>query len=173
MQIPVLVAVIVLGLCACVTDVQRGRIPNLLTFGGALAAIAYHFAAGGVTGGLSSLGGWLAGAALFFPFFVLRGMGGGDVKLLAAFGAWLGPTGALWAGLYAAVLGGIAALVVALAKGYTRQAFTNIFSLLMFWRVSGIKPLPALTLHAGKGPRLAYALPITAGALASIWFPLR
>ena len=173
MQFPVLVAVIGIGLCACITDLRHGRIPNVLTFGGALAAVAYHLATGGWSGGLSSIGGWLAGAALFFPFFALRGMGGGDVKLLAAFGAWLGPMTAVWAALYAGVIGGVAALAVALAQGYTRQAFANILSLVMFWRVSGIKPLPELTLHAGKGPRLAYALPITAGALASIWFPLR
>ena len=173
MQIVILSAVVVIGVLACAHDLKRGRIPNWLTFGGALAAILYHFFAGGLGGGLSSIGGWLAGAALFFPFFVLRGMGGGDVKLLAAFGAWLGPLGAVWAGLYAALLGGVAAIAVALATGYTKQAFSNIWGLLLFWRVAGVKPLPALTLHAGKGPRLAYALPIFAGALASLWFPLR
>jgi prepilin peptidase CpaA len=173
MRLPVLLAVVSIGLCACTTDLRRGRIPNVLTFGGALAAVAYHLATVGWWGGLSAGGGWLVGAALFFPFFALRGMGGGDLKLLAAFGAWLGPLTVVWAGLYTAIIGGVAALVVALLQGYARQAFANVLALVMFWRVSGIRPLPELTLHAGKGPRLAYALPMTAGALASLWFPLR
>ena len=45
------------------------------------------------------VGGWLLGAALFFLIFALRGMGAGDVKLLAAVGAWLGPAQVIWVAL--------------------------------------------------------------------------
>ena len=55
--------------------------------------------AGGLPGLGLSLGGWLVGCALFLPWFLLRGMGAGDVKLLAALGAWLGPRDALWIAL--------------------------------------------------------------------------
>ena len=46
---------------------------------------------------------WVLGAALFFPFFALGGMGAGDVKLLAALAAWLGPADAVYLAMFAAI----------------------------------------------------------------------
>jgi prepilin peptidase CpaA len=116
-----------------------------------------------------SLAGCLVGGALFFPFFALKGLGAGDVKLMAAVGAWLGPIGALWASLYAAVAGGVLALGVALARGYTRRMLSNLWHLIVFWRIVGIRPAPHLTLQTGHSPRLPYALPITVGVLVALW----
>ena len=81
---------IVLGIVAAVWDLKSRRIPNFLTFGGALAAILVHGYVEGLSGAGWSVAGWLVGAAFFMPFFALGGMGAGDVKLLAALGAWLG-----------------------------------------------------------------------------------
>ena len=76
---------------ACVTDLRTRRIPNVLTFGAALAGLLYQFVSGGIDGlGHAALG-WLVGAVIFILPFALGGLGGGDVKLLAALGAWLGP----------------------------------------------------------------------------------
>ena len=84
------------GLAACVTDFRSRRIPNVLTFGASAAAVVFS----GVTNGWAGLGwalaGWGVGCALFLPWFLLGGMGAGDVKLLAALGAWAGPGTALW-----------------------------------------------------------------------------
>src|SRR5262245_28945235 len=110
------------GITACVTDLRSRRIPNVLTFGAAGAALVY----GAMTGGWTGLGnaalGWLIGALAFIVPFALGGLGGGDVKLLAAIGAWLGPAGAIWVALYAGVAGGVMAIGVALATGYLRRA---------------------------------------------------
>ena len=59
----------------------------------------------------SGVGGWLLGAALFFPMFALRGMGAGDVKLLAAVGAWLGPAQVVWWRSDTSIAGGVLGLV--------------------------------------------------------------
>ena len=67
---------------------------------------------------MASAGGWLLGIALFFPFFALGGLGGGDVKLLGALGAWLGPTAVFHVGLYSAIAGGVMASLVAFRAGY-------------------------------------------------------
>ena len=91
------------------------------------------------------------------------------MKLLGAVGAWLGPTDALWVGLYTGVAGLILALAVSLATGYLRTAVTNVVVLLVFWRVNGVRPLPELTLEHARGPRLAYALLILAGTVSTIW----
>jgi prepilin peptidase CpaA len=146
---------LLVAFAACVTDVRSRRIPNLLTFGAAAAAVIFHAGVDGVAGFGTAIGGWVAGTVLFLPFFVLGGMGAGDVKLLGALGAWLGPREALWVAMYASLAGGVMAVAVALARGY--------------WFLVGPQPMPGLTLERSEGPRLAYALPIFAGAVVAIW----
>ena len=165
-------AVLGLSALACGFDVRTRHIPNLLTLGGALLALAYGISTNGTAGLLSSALGWGTGFALFLPFFLLGGMGAGDVKLIACLGAWLGPTSAMWLALYAAMAGGVMGVMVALATGYLRQAVANVSLLLLFWQTSGMKPLPALTLAEGRGPRLPYAVPIAVGAVALLWLPM-
>jgi len=163
------IVVLAVGAAASWCDLRTKRIPNALTFGGAAAAVVYSLAAQGAGGLWVSVAGWFVGAALFMPLFALGGMGAGDVKLLACFGAWLGPVAALWIALYGAVAGGVMALAIALITGYFGMAVLNLQMLFAHWREAGIKPLPALTLEGSRGPRLPYALPIAAGAVAAIW----
>jgi prepilin peptidase CpaA len=113
--------------------------------------------------------GLVVGLLVFFPFFALGGMGGGDVKLMAALGAWVGWQAIVWTALYGAVAGGALALVVAVGHGYLRQALSNIGGLLLFWSAQGIRPMPALTLEHGAGPRLPYAIPIFVGLVVALW----
>jgi hypothetical protein len=76
---------------------------------------------------------------------------------------------ALRIGLWSALAGGVLAIVVALAHGYAGQALRNVWLLLTYWRVSGIKPVDALTLDKGTGPRLAYAVPLMIGLVVALW----
>jgi prepilin peptidase CpaA len=154
---------------ACVADVRTRRIPNVLTFGAAALGFGFHGLTGGLTGLGSALAGWAIGTALFLPIFALRGMGGGDIKLLGGIGAWLGPADALFVGLYGAIAGGVLALTVAVARGYLRTALSNLYFLAVSWRVGGVRPLPELTLETSKSPRLAYAVPVFAGLAVTLW----
>jgi prepilin peptidase CpaA len=156
-------------LVAVVFDVATRRIPNLLTFGAAVAAVLVHGYSSGLAGAGLALAGWLVGAALFFPIFALGGMGAGDVKLLGALGAWLGPATVLWVGLYSGVAGGVMGLIVAALHGYLGTAFSNIGNLIIYWRVMGPRPAPELTLATHRGPRLAYAVPVLAGLMVALW----
>ena len=158
-----------IALVACVTDIRTRRIPNILTFGGALAGIVFHLVTGGMSGLFLGSSGWVVGVLIFFLPFALGGLGAGDVKLLGALGAWLGPKAIVWVALYTGIAGGIAALAVALARGYFSQAFKNIYLLFMHWRVVGVRPLHEVSLAGGTGPRLAYAVPILCGLLATFW----
>jgi prepilin peptidase CpaA len=163
------VAVSLIAGAAVVSDLRTRRIPNALTFGGAAAALAFAFASSGLTGLGISAAGWLLGATLFFPFFALRGMGAGDVKLLAAIGAWLGPWQVLWVAIFACMAGGVLAIVVSLAHGYLKTAFKNIWLIFTHWRVSGVQPVPGLTLTDAAAPRLAYAVPVAVGLMVTLW----
>jgi prepilin peptidase CpaA len=96
-------------------------------------------------------------------------MGAGDVKLLGALGAWLGPAEVFRVALFSGVIGGAIALAIALDRGYAREAIANISVLFTSWRIEGLRPIPQFTLCNRTRPRLAYALPIVAGAVVVIW----
>jgi prepilin peptidase CpaA len=150
-------------------DVRTRRIPNVLTFGGTIAALVYHVYLGGVAGLGQSAAGWALGIALFLPMFLLRGMGAGDVKLLGAAGAWLGPMGVLYGALYTVLAGGVLALFVGAWHGYLGKAFQNLWVLFGFWRASGVQPVTGLTLADAPGPRLPYGVAIFVGTAAALW----
>jgi len=154
---------------ACFSDLRTRRIPNVLTLSAAGGALLFHFATGGWSAAGWGLAGLFVGALLFFPMFALRGMGAGDVKLLAAVGAWLGPGQVAVVALATSLVGGAIAIVVAVAHGYLRKALTNLYLLLVHWRVAGVQPLPAVTLERAHGPRLAYAFPIAIGTVVTLW----
>ena len=162
-------AVLVLVALAAVTDVRGRRIPNALTFGAAAAALVFHAATGGAAGLGISAGGWALGLAIFFPVFALRGMGAGDVKLLAAVGAWVGPLQVIWVALLTSIVGGVLGVAVALGHGYLRIAIRNLMLLLTHWRMVGLRPMRQVTLDNAPGPRLAYAIPISLGTVMTLW----
>lgn len=163
------VLAIVTASIACVTDLRSRRIPNVLTFSSALAAVLFHAVNGAGPGLWQACAGWAIGIAFFFIPFALGGLGGGDVKLMGALGAWLGPTAAVGLGLYAGVAGGLLAIGVAASTGYLRQALSNVWLILKHWMVVGPRPLDEFTLAKGSGPRVAYALPILVGTVVTIW----
>jgi prepilin peptidase CpaA len=160
---------IAVALVAVIADVRTQRIPNVLTFGAAAVAFLYGFATGGFHGLTTSLLGWVVGVALFFPIFALGGMGAGDVKLLGALAAWLGPGDSVYLALFASIAGGAIALGVSTARGYLRTALSNVWLMLAHWRVAGPSAVPGMTLSDSKAPRLAYAIPIAIGVLCTLW----
>ena len=162
-------AALAVALVACAFDLWRQRIPNALTLGAAAVAFIAALASGGVGGLGSSAAGWLTGLLLFLPFYALGGMGAGDVKLLAAIGAWLGPLATFHTALYAGIAGGVFAVVVAVMRGCMRQTIANVRLLIVHWRVAGLTAEPLLTLETSASPKLPYALPIFAGTVVTLW----
>src|SRR3954467_2743703 len=76
---------------AAALDYRTRKIPNWLTVPSAIAALLFHTVTGGGTGFLWALAGFGVGFVLLILPWTLGGGGMGDVKLLAALGAWLGP----------------------------------------------------------------------------------
>ena len=123
------IAVLALGLGAAVfTDVRTRRIPNWLT--GAIVGAAFGLAfGGGPVTPMRALLGLVVGLALMLPGHIIGATGAGDVKLMAAVGAVVGPDVIFRAFLYSAVAGGVLAVVVAVRRGRlgtTLQATTNL-----------------------------------------------
>ena len=104
------------ALVATVVDIRVRRIPNALT--ATMAGIGVGLAASGVSGislGASALG-FILGFALMMPGHALGATGAGDVKLMAAVGAIVGPALVVSAFLFTAVAGGVLALAVAFRR---------------------------------------------------------
>lgn len=94
------------------TDLACRRIPNYLTLGTALAGLGFQLGWRGWPGLLDGMGGAVLGFLLLLWPYLKGGMGAGDVKALAALGAWLGleHTGALF--IYMGLSGGLIIIAV-------------------------------------------------------------
>lgn len=114
-QILQILLVICVGLfvaIAALWDWRTNRLPNSLTVTAFAAALVFHFIQGAVEGGLRGIGdglltalaGFATGFGILFVLWLIGGGGGGDVKLMGALGAWLGPSPTLWVFLISAVL---------------------------------------------------------------------
>ena len=76
---------------AAVVDLRSRRIPNWLTLSLALTGFVQSFLAMHAVTPWQSVLGLVTGLTLNVGLFALRIRGGGDVKLFAGLGAWLGP----------------------------------------------------------------------------------
>src|SRR5919198_3378786 len=94
-------------------DVRTRRIPNLLTGPAVLLGLVAHLAMGGTAGLSSSALGMAAAGGLLLPGWLMGWMGAGDVKLMAAVGAWLGFPLGVFAALATLMAGGGVAPIVA------------------------------------------------------------
>lgn len=143
---------------AAVIDLRTRRVPNALTM--AMAAIGILIAAMGLgrVGIGASLAGCALGALLMMPGHLFGGTGAGDVKLLAAAGATLGPTLTVKAFVATVIAGGVLALVVAVRRGRLRRTLSATRRLAVGHPDSaGIK-------HPSEDNRFAYAPAIAVGA---------
>ena len=153
---------------ACVSDVRTRRIPNGLVITLALSGLAYSLAIMSPVGGLErALAGSAVGLALWLPFWLVRVLGAGDVKLAAASGAWLGATGIVEASLLAAAAGGILA-VWALARNGGLPAAARRFGAWMITSHATRTFAPEVT---PRERRVPYGVAIAAGAAVAAWFP--
>lgn len=108
------------GTAAIVDDLTRRQISNWIPVSAFAAGLLMQTWQAGWRGAGSALLGTVIGAAVFLIFYLLGGMGGGDVKLMAGFGAVLGVKQLLEASLWTAGCGGLMALGV-IAFSYLRR----------------------------------------------------
>src|SRR5208283_3566265 len=120
---------IVIGVAATVEDLVRRQVSNWICGAALAAGLVLQIAAGGWRGAASALLGAIAGFGVFLVFYLLGGMGGGDVKLMAGFGSILGVHQLLEAALWTAACGGVFA---ALAIG-----FSALRSIVRSWSTRG------------------------------------
>lgn len=146
-------------LAAAAIDVRTRRVPNLLT--GALAITGFVLAAAGIgqVGPTAALLGCLVGVGCMLPGHVFGATGAGDVKLLGAAGALLGPGPTVRAFVFTVMAGGVVALAVAVRRGRLQATLGSLGRLIARKDVAGGER-PAVDNH------FAYAPAIAAGVIA-------
>jgi prepilin peptidase CpaA len=147
-------------LCAVVSDLRRRRIPNAVAASVFLVGIGMRGFEGGIRAFLSGM------AAAVILLVVLYGpwrrgaLGGGDVKLAAATGAWVGLSSLIWFSLATLIAGGVvAAICYLLARAPARA---EVRANLIIAAVHG--DLPPVPSHRKGHPSVPYAVAIAAGA---------
>ena len=110
---------------AAVIDQRQRRIPNWLTFGLLLGGLGRSLCFGTPGSFGHAVLGMLAGAAIPLVLYAISALGGGDVKLLAAIGSWVGPGPAILIFMVESLLGLGIVLVQATAQRRTGVLLRN------------------------------------------------
>ena len=103
---------LILLIIACYKDIKTSIIPNVITFISVIIGIILNYLYCGFDGLLFSMFGFLIGFIIFIAPFILGGMGGGDVKLMAAIGALKGWKFVLLTTIYSGLAGGIIVIII-------------------------------------------------------------
>ncbi len=162
----VVVPVLVLVALATQADVTSRRIPNRLVGPALLLALTMHGVMGGWSGLMGSAAGMLAAAGLLMPGHLARWMGAGDVKLMAAVGAWLAWPQAVVAALAALVAGGILATAIALRRRIFMRTLHGAAAI-GFWALTSPAG-PGSSAPTGSGVRFPFAAAAAAGTVFSL-----
>lgn len=137
------ILMLAIGVAASITDLRTGRIPNKLTASAMIGGLAFWLIAGLVMGyGLvgpkghasgtvtASFLGLLCGLIPFASLVMLGGLGGGDMKLMGAIGAF----SAHWrivldTTIYALLAGALIAVVLMIRHGRVRLTLTRLLGI--------------------------------------------
>ena len=144
-------------------DFSTHRIPNWLTVSGLAVALLLRALVGfgSLALGLEGLG---LALAVSLALYALRAIGGGDVKLLAAVGAFFGFPRAISALALMAVLGGAFALLSMVRRGLLPLLIFNTVDLVKSWRTLG-RGGEVRTLDSPGALTIPYGVPIAVGTL--------
>jgi prepilin peptidase CpaA len=166
----VLIVLLALLIGAAIYDMRYRKIPNWLTLTGVLLGFAINFGIGPPEGGvIFALQGFLAGFGFYMVLYVLRAMGAGDVKLMAAVGALVGYE--RWFGIFlvTAIVGGVMALLLVAVRGRLKRTIFNvgfILSEMKHGRPAYVGK-DELDVRSGKGVSLPHGAVI---AISTIFF---
>jgi len=121
-----LIAVLLGVLIAAATDIWKFKVYNALTVPLLLGGLIYHTATAGWAGLATSTMGFLFGFAVLLIFYAMGGMGAGDVKLMAAIGAWLGMPMTFYVFIASALAGGVYAIALLMLRDGIQDAAIHL-----------------------------------------------
>lgn len=167
----VVFALFVLLAAAVATDLKSHRIPNLLLWPALSFALMLHMMSGGIDGLITAAGGLALGLVMLLPLYAIGSMGAGDVKLLGIVGSFLGPWGA--------VVAGLATMMAGAVFGITVIVWRCVWPVLELHAVHFLSQpdTGARTTSVSRSPgrrnrvtNIPYAPAIAAGTVAALWY---
>ena len=159
------IGAVMVALVGAFTDWRSARIPNRLTYSAIAAAVVLRTSLLGLPG-LKSCGlGILVAGGFFAVLFVIRAMGGGDMKMMAAIGAWVGGNHILIVLIAIGLAGGALAIAYALLSNNLIQTVRNTVRLMAYRFTSGLQPHPEMNVQTPGSRRIPFGLAIAAGTL--------
>lgn len=159
-----LIGAVLVASVGAVSDIRSARIPNYLTYSSLAVALVLRSALGWA-GLRSGAVGMLVAGGFFLVLFVMGAMGGGDLKLMASVGAWVGREQVITILLAAAFAGGFLAVVRIVFGRRGRQTLWNLLELIRFRLTSGVQPHPLLNVREPGSERVPYGLAIAMATL--------
>lgn len=160
-------ALVAVVIAAGVYDLRTRKIPNWLTLSGVVLGLGFNtllLHSHGLALAMLGLG---LSLLVYLPLYAVRGMGAGDVKLMAAIGSIAGPQSWLGIFLATAILGGVASVVLVLRRGRVHETMSNLATItgeLMHARMPFEKDA-GLDMHSGRALGLPHGAVIAAGTL--------
>ena len=100
----------VVGLAASIQDFRERKVSNVISLSALILGIGVQTYLAGWSGLGNALLGSVVGFVVFLIFYMLGGMGGGDIKLMAGLGALMQPMQVVTAAIMTALIGGVMAL---------------------------------------------------------------
>ena len=152
----------------CVKDLKTRRLPNVWTLGGLAAGLVVQFGWGGVAGLLDGLE--AAGVCILFLLipFLVRAAGAGDLKMLAACGAFIGMRQVLLLLLAVSFAGFFVAVGMLITRKVGAARMKHAFRTLFDWRYDRKAGRAALPPKEDEGNRVPFGLAIALGTLATL-----
>lgn len=168
LQVSLAVSLILITGCAVLDDLYRGRISNGIIVTGLFWGAAYQLLNRGLVGLICFLGGVFLPLLLLAGLYYFRMIGGGDLKLFAVIGGFLGPAEVFFCMVTTILLGGLIALFLMLHRQnfFERMLFLSTY-LAAYSRERRWRSYLAQT---GAEARFCFSIPVF---LAVLWYVIR
>ena len=152
----------------CIKDIKTRRLPNAWTLGGLAAGLLVGLGQGGIAGFLDGLE--AAGVCVLFLLlpYLVRAAGAGDLKMLAACGAFVGMRNVLALLVAVSFAGFFVAVGMLLARKVGAARMKHAFRVLFDWRYDRRAGRAALPPREDEGNRVPFGIAIAIGTLVTL-----
>jgi prepilin peptidase CpaA len=153
-------------------DCRFRKIPNWINLSGVVLGLGVNTLLSEGHGLATAILGLLCSLAIYVPLYLVRGMGAGDVKLMAAVGAIAGPSN--WVGIFiaTALAGGVLAVIVIAVKKRWLHTLSNLAIIVpeLFKFRAPSSSDSRLDIRNADALRLPHAVSIALGSVAFLSF---